>query len=56
MNSIRNLFFLLALRRKLDELNIRPEDVADIKIKGNDAIVRLNQFMKYIEIEVEVRE
>ena len=55
MNDIRNLFFLLALRRKLDELNIRPEDVTDIKIKGNDAIVQLKQSMKYIKIEVEVK-
>ena len=57
MNDIRNMFTLLALRRKLDEMNIKMEDLENIEIDefSNQVKVTLKGVIRQSVIELEVK-
>ena len=57
MNDIRNMFTLLALRRKLDEMNIKMEDLEDIEIDefSNQVKVTLKGAIRQSVIELEIK-
>lgn len=57
MNDIRNMFILLALRRKLDEMNIKMEDLEDIEIDefSNQVKITLKGAIRQSVIDLEVK-
>ena len=57
MNDIRNMFILLALRRKLDEMNIKMEDLEDIEIDefSNQVKITLKGAIRQSVIELEIK-
>lgn len=57
MNDIRNMFTLLALRRKLDEMNIKMEDLEDIEIDefSNQVKITLKGAIRQSVIDLEVK-
>lgn len=57
MNDIRNIFTLLALRRKLDEMNIKMEDLENIEIDefSNQVKVTLKGTIRQSVIELEIK-
>ena len=57
MNDIRNMFTLLSLRRKLDEMNIKMEDLEDIEIDefSNQVKITLKGAIRQSVIELEVK-
>jgi len=57
MNDIRNMFTLLALRRKLDEMNIKMEDLENIEIDefSNQVKVTLKGAIRQSVIELEIK-
>lgn len=57
MNDIRNMFILLALRRKLDEMNIKMEDLEDIEIDefSNQVKITLKGAIRQSVIDLEIK-
>lgn len=57
MNDIRNMFTLLSLRRKLDEMNIKMEDLEDIEIDefSNQVKITLKGAIRQSVIDLEVK-
>ena len=57
MNDIRNMFTLLALRRKLDEMNIKMEDLENIEIDefSNQVKVTLKGAIRQSVIELGIK-
>lgn len=57
MNDIRNMFTLLALRRKLDEMNIKMEDLENIEIDefSNQVKITLKGAIRQSVIDLEVK-
>ena len=57
MKDIRKMFILLALRRKLDEMNIKMEDLDNIEIDefSNQVKVTLKGAIRQSVIELEIK-